>query len=806
MRNAITLSLATVVIALAVSALSARADWLDSRMPHKVKPAVELAARPFPLEQVRLAEGPFHTARERDRAYLLSVEPDRLLAWFRKEAGLEPKAEAYKGWERNTVAGHSLGHYLSACAMMAASTGNADLRKKVVYIVDELAACQKAQGDGYLAAFPGGRKCFKEVAAGDIRSKGFDLNGIWVPWYTLHKQVAGLLDAYRYCASEKALAVATRLADWACNTTKDLTDQQWQTMLACEHGGMNEVLAELYAVTGDQRYLALSRRFHHEAILGPPARGEDCLPGKHANTQFPKVIGCARRYEVTGDARDRTIAEFFWQRVVYHHSYVTGGNSNHEHFGPPDQLADRLGPKTTESCNTYNMLKLTRHLFAWHAGVEFADFYERGLYNHILASQNPEGMMTYFLPLGTGEFKRFQTPFTSWTCCHGTGMENHAKYGDSIYWHDDEGLFVNLFVPSELSWPEKDLAVRQQTRFPREDTVRLAIICKKPVEMAVRIRCPGWAEGPLEIKVNGKAVKVDAEPGAWAVVKRTWGNQPATGSNLGGPMDLIDVRIPMALRTEAMPDDANRVAILYGPVLLAGDLGPIHPDASGAAADAAGPPVPVLVTDGRPVGEWVEPVEGRPLAFKTVGVGRPNDVALSPFYGFHDRRHAVYWDLFTPEAWAGRKAALAAERKRLAELEARTLDVLRIGEMQPERDHGLTGERTSTGSFSGRKWRHATGGGYFEFRMKVDPALPVDLLCTWWGDDAGGRAFDILVDGKKVATQTLNRERPGEFFDVAYHIADDLTRGKEKVTVKLQAHPGKTAGGLFGCRTLKRAD
>jgi hypothetical protein len=784
------------LLAVVACAATARADWINGRMPHEVEPAVDIAARPFPLEQVRLLEGPLKAAQECDRAYLRQVEPDRLLAWFRKEAGLEPKAEAYGGWERNTIAGHSLGHYLSAASMMVAATGDEALRRKVNYIVDELAECQKAHGDGYLAAFPGGRKCFKEVADGNIRSKGFDLNGIWVPWYTLHKQFAGLLDAYRYCGGAKALSVATRLADWACEVTKNLTDAQWQTMLACEHGGMNEVLAELYAVTGEKRYLALSRKFHHEAILGPLSRGQDILPGKHANTQFPKVIGCARRYEVTGHGRDRAVAEFFWQRVVYHHSYVTGGNSDHEYFGPPDELADRLGPKTTESCNTYNMLKLTRHLFAWHGGVEFADFYERGLMNHILASQHPEtGMMTYFLPLGAGEFKRFQTPFTSWTCCHGTGMENHAKYGDSIYWHDAGGLYVALFVASELAWPEKGLTVRQETAFPAGDTVRLAVSAKREVATAVRIRCPGWAEGPLEIKVNGKKVEADAQPGTWAVLDRTWTDG-----------DAVTVRIPTGLRTEAMPDDANRVAVLYGPVVLAGDLGPIHPDAAGETADAAEPTVPVLVTGGRPVGEWVEPVEGEALAFRTAGVGRPADVTLRPFYGFHDRRYAVYWDLFTPAAWEARKAELAAERARREHLARRTLDVLRIGEMQPERDHDLTGERTAAGEFRGRKWRHATDGGHFAFRMKVDPKAPVDLLCTYWGDDAGGRAFDILVDGQRIATQKLEREKPGEFFDVTYPIPEKLTRGKEAVTVRLQAHAGKTAGGLFGCRTLRRED
>ena len=785
--------LATIAWAMAAWSLAARADWLDGKMPQKIGPAVDCAARPFPLEQVRLLDGPFKTAQRRDHDYLLSVEPDRLLARFRKEAGLEPKAEGYAGWESQGVSGHSLGHYLSACAMMFASTGDERLKAKVDCIVDGLAECQKAHGDGYVAAIPDGRRCFKEVAAGDIRSKGFDLNGIWVPWYTLHKQFAGLIDAYRYCGSAKALAVAAGLADWAGEVTKGLTEAQWQTMLACEHGGMNEVLAELYAITSEARYLALSRKFHHEAILGPLSRGEDCLPGKHANTQFPKIIGCARRHELTGDGRDRAVAEFFWQRVVYHHSYATGGNSDHEHFGPPDHLADRLSANSSETCNTYNMLKLTRHLLAWHAGVEFADFYERALVNHILGSQNADGMMTYYMPLASGEFKRFQTPFASWTCCHGTGMENHAKYADSIYWHDQEGLYVALFIASELAWPEKGLAVSQQTRFPHEDTTRLAIVCKKPVEMAVRIRCPAWAAGPLEIKVNGKAVQVDAEPGTWAVINRTWKDG-----------DRLDVRIPMALRTEPMPDNADRQAVFYGPVLLAGDLGPIQPKAPGAAADEGRPRTPVLVTGGKPVAEWLRPVDDQPLAFRTADVGRPQDVTLTPFFGFHDRRHAVYWDLFTPDQWKEREAEYRAEQQRLQRLAKRTLDVLRIGEMQPERDHNLTGEHTSAGAFGGRKWRHALDGGHFAFEMKVSPDAPVDLLCTFWGSDAGGREFDILVDGQKIATQKLERNQPGKFFDVTYPIPADLTRGKEKVTVRLQAHAGKTAGGLFGVRTLKR--
>jgi len=758
-----------------------------------VAPKVPIRAYAFALEDVRLLDGPFKEAMQRDADYLLRLEPDRLLHRFRLYAGLEPKGDIYGGWERMGISGHSLGHYLSACAMMYASTGDERFRKRLGYVVDELKVCQDAIGSGYVGGVQDGKRVFAEVAAGDIRSKGFDLNGIWVPWYTQHKLFAGLFDVYRYCDNDEALAMARKLGDWACELTANLSEALFQKMLACEHGGMNESLAELYAITGDEKYLALSRRFHHKAVLDPLASGEDCLPGLHGNTQIPKIIGVARRYEVTGDPTDRRIAEFFWDRVVHHHSYVTGGHGNFEYFGPPDTLNDRLTSNTTETCNTYNMLKLTRHLFTWHASAEYGDYYERALYNHILASQNPDdGMVCYFVPLKSGEYKRYSNPFNNFTCCHGTGMENHAKYGDSIYFHDDASLYVNLFIPSELNWQKKGLKVRQETRFPAEDTVTLTFACARPVELAVKVRCPGWAAGPIRMKINGKSVGFSGVPGSYAGPDRTWRNS-----------DKLEIAIPMGLRLEVMPDNPGRAAILYGPVLLAGDLGPV--ELTTATTDVSGGPrVPVLVTEDRPPREWLRRAADRPLAFRTVDVGRPDDVKLTPFYEMHHRRYGVYWDFFTAEQWARRQARYRAERKRQRELEARTIDVLRIGEMQPERDHNVTGEHTSAGEFNGRKYRHATNGGWFSFEMKVMPDEPADLLCRYWGSDRRRRTFDILIDGVKIATQSLNDNRPGEFFDVTYPIPVELTRGKEKVTVKLQAHPDCWAGGLFGCRTMKR--
>ena len=381
----------------------------------------------FPLEDVRLLQSPFKNAMDKDAAYLLSLKPDRFLYRFRLNAGLQPKDSIYGGWETAGVSGHSLGHYLSACSMLYAASGDERFKKITDYIVDELALCQDARKTGYVGAIPGEDSLFDQIARGNIRA-GANLNDVWVPWYTLHKMLAGLVDAYRYTGNDKALIIATKFADWTSNKFKNLTEAQFQTMLDCEHGGMNEVLANIYASTGNKKYLELSYRFDHKKILDPLSQGVDELAGKHANTQIPKVIGAARQYELTGDDKEKRTADYFWQTVTQHHSYVIGGNSDYEHFTKPDELADHLSTNTTETCNSYNMLKLTQHLFTWNADGSYMDYYERTLYNHILASINPEnGMTCYYVPLVTGAEKIYGTPTNSFWCCTGTGMENQCK-------------------------------------------------------------------------------------------------------------------------------------------------------------------------------------------------------------------------------------------------------------------------------------------------------------------------------------------------------------------------------------------
>jgi uncharacterized protein len=602
---------------------------------------VTFRALPFSLKDVRLLDGPFLHAANLDAKIMLTYEPDRLLSKFYSEAGLTPKAKHYDGWENETIAGHSLGHYLSACSMMYQTTGDTAFLNRVNYIVDELKKLQDADGEGYIGAFPNGKKILEdEVSKGDIRSKGFDLNGIWVPYYTQHKMMAGLRDAYHLCGNKTALEVEKRFADWLEGIVTPLNDEQVQKMLRCEHGGISETLADLYADTKDERYLKMARIFYQKAFLDPMKEGIDILPGKHCNTNIPKLISLSRLYELTGDTSDRSAAEFFWNTVVKHHSYVTGGNGNKEYFGPADSLRNRLGDETTESCNVYNMLKLTEHLFEWNASAKTADFYERALFNHILSTQNPEdGHVTYNLSLGMGGFKDFQDP--EWfTCCIGTGMENHSKYGKNIYYHNNHELFLFQFLSSELTWKEKGLKLVQTTRYPEEQGTSLVFTCEKPVKLTLQIRYPYWAKQGIEITINGTREKVVQQSGSFVPITRKW----ETG-------DKVEVKIPFTLRLEPMPDDSNRVAVMYGPLVMAGDLGPVKDSASTNVNY-----VPVLLIENRDPSAWMKPVDGKTNTFTTVNTGRPRDVEMRPFYTIWDRRYSVYWDIITENEWNIRRA------------------------------------------------------------------------------------------------------------------------------------------------------
>jgi DUF1680 family protein len=755
----------------------------DARV--KVKTAVPIRAYSFAPGDVKLADSPFKRAMEADTRFLLDLKPDRLLSDFRVHAGLNPKAQKYGGWESSGLAGHSLGHYLSACALQYSATNNPEFRQRVDYVVDELAECQRARKTGYVGAIPKEDTVFAEVAQGIIRSRGFDLNGAWSPWYTVHKVMAGLLDAYLYAGNANALTIETGMADWTGDILKNLTDEQIQQMLLCEYGGMNDVLVNTYALTGNKKYLDLSYKFHDRVVLDSLANRKDILPGRHSNTQIPKLIGTIRRYELTGSQPDFVMSDFFWNTVVNHHTYAPGGNSNYEYMSTPDQLNATLTDNTMETCNTHNMLKLTRHLFALRPSSTYMDFYERALYNHILASQNhTSGMVCYFVPLRMGTRKHFSNEEEDFTCCVGTGMENHVKYGESIYFKGADGsLFVNLFIPSELTWTEKGLRLTMNANLPASPDVSLTVQTDKPVKMPVRIRKPAWLSGAMTVMVNGKAVAGSMQDG-YVVVSRTW----KTG-------DKIDLALPANLHYVAMPDNPARQAFFAGPVLLAGDLGAKEPD------PAQG--VPVFVTSTADPNMFIKPT-GQPLEFTTGNTGAQSAVTLKPFYELQTNFYTVYWDVFTPDSWKAQQVVYEQKRRDAADLERRTVDLLRLGEMQPERDHNLTGDKLETGEDHTRKFRVANGGSAMTFTMKIDSTAQNTLIGTYWGMDNRGRQFDILVDGTVVASEDLNKYKESRFYDISYPVPTELTQGKTLVTVKLQAKSNNAAGPVYGIRMVRK--
>jgi uncharacterized protein len=758
----------------------------DKKM--KVQPKISVQAYSFDLRDVKLLSGsPFKNAEEKDAAYLLAIEPNRLLHRFYLNAGLPTKGDIYGGWENGGLSGHSLGHYLSAIAMFYANSGNAEYKKRVDYIVDELATCQKARKTGYVGAIPNEDSIFAQVKRGEIVSRGFDLNGGWSPWYTVHKVMAGLVDAYLYCDNAKAIDVVVKMADWTGTIVNHLSEELRLKMLMCEYGGMNDVLVNIYAITGDAKYLKLADKFTDEFVMGQLAKRIDPMPGKHSNTNVPKAIGSARRFELTQTKADETIASFFWETMVHHHSYVIGGNSSYEYCGKADHLNDRLSDNTCETCNTYNMLKLTRHLFSWNPSNDLADYYERALYNHILASQNPEdGMMCYFVPLRMGAIKQFSDQFNTFTCCVGTGMENHVKYAESIYYEGKEGgLYVNLFIPSELNWKAKGVTVRQETKFPESNVTTLKFSSAKDQKFPVFIREPKWSAGKVQIKLNGKIITAVKNSAGYLVVDLK-----------SGKTNEIEVSFGMDVHTESMPDNPNRIAFLYGPIVLAGQLGKTMPD-----------PVfgtPVLLTDNRNLSDWFKPEASEPLTFVTKNVGKPFDPKMKPFYKTYDQYYSVYWDYFTNTDWTARQAEYEADKKRLQEIESRTIDNFRIGEMQPERDHNLEAtDQCYVSDAYGRMGREARINHKFSFDMKVDSTKANNLLLTYFGDDKN-RKFDVFVNDKLLKTVEWEGGKTGKFYDFEYPVPEEITKLASKINVSIRPNYGTTAGRIFGARTTRR--
>jgi DUF1680 family protein len=730
---------------------------------------------PFDLTQVRLLEGGLKEAAKRNQQYLRTLETDRLLHNFRLTAGIASSATPLGGWESpaTELRGHFVGHFLSGCALMYASCGDTLLKAKADTMVAELARCQEKLGTGYLSAFP------EELI--DRVEKGLK---VWAPWYTLHKIFQGLLDVFQLSGNRQALDVVRRMADWTQRRTDRLSDEQMQQMLKAEFGGMNETLLNLYAVTGDAHHLALAKRFEKREFLNPLEDHTDNLKGLHANTHIPQVVGAARGYEVTGEKRYWTIATFFWNQVVQARSYATGGTSNGEHWGSaPNQLSTQLGPSTEESCCSYNMLKLTAHLFTWSPDPRYADYYEKTFLNSILPTQDPtSGMLMYYKPLGSGWYKTYGTARTSFWCCTGTGVESFGRLGGNIYYHDARSVYVNLFVPSELQWNQKGLTLRQETDFPRSAATRLIVHTRTPLALRLNIRVPDWSRTGARVRVNGKDVGVSSSPGSYLVLDRTWNDG-----------DSIEVAYQMELHLAPMPDNPAMAAIMFGPLVLAGKLSreELTDSLRYGFYGPTLPPVlsPVLLTDDKDISAWLEPLRGKPLTFRTKDVGDPHDVELVPLSDIVGERYAVYWNFFRRDAWEEVK-------RRSAQSAGKLIDDVTPGDTLSEEGHDLIGNEMRIGSDSAAHW--VSTKDWFSVTMLVLMDRPVTLRLAYSKSDTG-RRYAITIDDIALRAKPLMREMGGGMVEEEYEIPLEMTAGRRTVIVSFASQRWHDGRRLLSC-------
>lgn len=772
---------------------------------HPTKP-VENHVSLFELDDVTLLEGPFQHAQDLNRSYLLALEADRLLAGFRLEAGLEPRAPKYPNWESSGLDGHTLGHYLTALAQMWAATGDAEMKRRLDYTVAELAACQAANGNGYVGAVPGSQSLWEGIAAGQFGAQGFSLGGAWVPWYNVHKTFAGLRDAWLIADNAPARDVLIGLADWCGALLDGLTDEQVEAMMRAEHGGMAEVLADVAAITDDPRYLRHAQRFSHRALLDPLLRHEDPLTGQHANTQIPKVIGYARIAELGGDPTWDDAAHYFWDLVVNTRSVAFGGNSMREHFNAPDDfesmMVSREGP---ESCNTYNMLRLTEVLFQREGSAKLVDFYERALFNHILATQHPDhGGFVYFTPLRPRHYRVYSQPDQGFWCCVGSGIENHGKYGQFIYAADaDGGLRVNLFIASELDWTARGITVRQETQFPDEATSTLTLSLSHPQTFALHVRHPVWVgDGPFQIQINGEPVEVSSSPASYAKIEREWQDG-----------DRIEVALPMRTHLERLPDGSDYAAILHGPILLGAqtsteDLDGLLADDARMAHVAPGPfratdAAPMLVGDPATLTTQIKPVAGKSLHFTAPELIRPDTfdrLELKPFFRIHDARYMMYWRLASDAGYAQIVTGLKAEEQARIALDQRTVDLVVPGEQQPEVEHAFAGGDSYTGYEFGRPWRAAND--WFGYTLNPRGESELTLQLTHWGQAWQPRTYTVEINDTVIGTVDVSGRDGENFIEYPLTIPARIARD-QPLRVIFRAEEDSNVPSLYEVRLIR---
>ncbi len=764
----------------------------------------------FSLADVKLLDGPFLHARDLNIKVLLEYDVDRLLAGYRKEAGLPAKAKIFPNWDG--LDGHVAGHYLSALAMNYAATGNAECKKKMDHILTELKACQDAHAvnnpawaKGYAGAVPNGKKIWSTLQHGDFAA----YRAAWVPWYNVHKMYAGLRDAWMYTGNKEAKEIFLKFCDWGINITAALTDTQMQSMLDIEQGGMNEVFADAYEMTSNKKYLTAAKRFSHRMLLDAMAVKNDNLDNKHANTQVPKAIGFERIGELANDNTYKTAGNFFWQTVTTKRSLAFGGNSRREWFpsitASTDFVNDVEGP---ESCNSYNMLKLTENLFRVTPLAKYADYYERTLYNHILSTQHPEnGGYVYFTPARPRHYRVYSSPNEGMWCCVGSGMENHGKYSQFIYTHSNDSLFVNLFVASELNWKANKVKIKQQTLFPYEEQTKLTIT-EGNARFALMIRYPSWVgEGQLKILVNGKSIAFVNHPSSYVAVKRLWKKG-----------DQVSIILPMQNTIEHMPNVPNYIALMHGPILLGAKTG--TEDLAGLVAGdgrwahiAGGKKLPVdkapvIIEDNiTGIGTKLKPVPGKPLNYTITDIKMVNQeqLVLQPFYTIHDARYMMYWMALSNDGYRTYLDSLAIIEKQKLDLAKRTIDFVAPGEQQPEADHLIQKQKSNAGNSLDEFWRDAREDGFFSYQMATNNEKGLLLNVRYWGAEWGNRKFEIYIDDEKLVTEdNTGRWNQSVFQNIEYAIPDSMIEGKKQVRVKFQALKGNTAGAVYYVRLVRK--
>ena len=774
----------------------------------------KLYADEFPLGDVTLLDGPLKRARDLNIKTLLQYDCDRLLAPYLKEAGLTPKGQSYRNWDG--LDGHVGGHYLTAMAINAA-TGSKECEERMNYFISELQRCADANaknhpdwGKGYVGGVPGSDRVWGGFKKGNFGA----YYGAWVPFYNIHKMYAGLRDAWLYCGNEQARQLFLGFCDWAIDLTAELTDAQVEHALDTEHGGMNEVLADAYAMTGERKYLDAAKRFSHRRLLTPLSQRRDCLDNMHANTQVPKVIGFERIAELAGDEAYHTAGAFFWDIVTGERSLAFGGNSRREHFPSREACQDFVqdidGPET---CNTNNMLKLTEDLHRRNPEARYADYYELATFNHILSSQHPEhGGYVYFTSARPRHYRNYSAPNEAMWCCVGTGMENHGKYGQFIYTHVGDALFVNLFVSSELNWREKGLTLKQETAFPYAETSKITIT-KGKGKFALQVRYPGWVSpGQFSVKVNGQPVSIITGPSSYVTIDRQWKKG-----------DVIDINFPMHNSVKYLPNLTQYVALMHGPIMLAmktgtEDLAMLIADDSRFGQLAVGKKLPIdqapilINNDIESIANQLQPISGKPLHFTltTKMVNKPNETnganELMPFFELHDSRYMMYWLALSEDNYQGYLDNLAKQEQERQELEARTTDKVQPGEQQPESDHFMETDHSFTGNTNDVFFRDARNGNYFSYLMQTAGNTDLALRLQYWGvGEWKSHEFDILVDDQLVTSvNNTGKYRISKFVYETYDIPAELLKGKKQVRVKFVAKPGKQIGEIYGVRLIKR--